>query len=83
MEPSACFAEVAETHSAFAAGDSHIQQEQEHSSDVAVEAALPVVDENSEAYFLAPQQAPAVQAPVALAAEVLGPAVLQRCLREE
>ena len=37
----------------------------------------------SEAYFLASQQAPAVQAPVALAAVVVGPAVVQRYLLEE
>ena len=83
MEPEACFAGVAQTHAAFAAGDSRIHQEREHPSDVAVEAASPVVGVHSEAYFLASQQAPAVQAPVALAVVVVRSAVVQRYLPEE
>lgn len=46
------------------------------------EAASPVVDENSEACFLAPQQAPAVQA-LEPAAVVQGHAVVQRYLLED
>lgn len=59
-----------------------MQQEREHPLDADDEAAWPVVDENSEAYFLAPQRASAVEALVP-AAVVQGHAAVQRHLLED